>query len=82
MYPPLENSALGARVEASAEDAAGSMDEALGALWPKRDGGDVVQRMRVTGRPWRWMIRWRRMVDGMFKDFVSSSSSVASDQSD
>lgn len=50
-YPPFAYNALGMRDDVTAEDVAGNTDEGLRRLCPKSDGGDVVQRMRDTGRP-------------------------------
>lgn len=60
MYPPFANRALGARVDAIVDDVAAVLYESAG---PSSDVEDVVvQRMRVTGSPWRWMMRWRRIL--------------------
>lgn len=45
-------------MDAIADDAAGGLYEVVAS----KEGDVVVQRMRVTGRPWRWMTRWRRML--------------------
>lgn len=52
MYAPV-----GVEVEgAGRRDDDGRVDRS------ERVDGVVVQRMRVMGRPWRWIRRWKRIV--------------------
>lgn len=59
MYPPFANAMFGLRADEIAE-----VDAAICVPYPPaaEAGEVVVHRMRVTGKPWREMIRWKRIV--------------------
>lgn len=64
VYPPFAKAIFGVLDEETIDAEAGR--------WvpysPNAEDEDVVvHRMRVTGRPWREIIRWRRMVQQIWK---------------
>ena len=57
--------AFGARVDVMVDDEAEENDaKAEFGLLGVGPLEEVVQRIRVIGRPWRWIARWRRMIPG------------------
>ena len=57
--------AFGARVDVMVDDEAEENDAKVEfGLLDVSPPEEVVQRTRVIGRPWRWIVRWRRMIPG------------------